>query len=108
MFTADVAVEEQDEISQDPSCMLAHSQGTLCRVVHFRISTTAPAVGLSKVPPKNDKNYVTYHTVPRAGILLNEPEKTRENIYHDSYSYLLVQQYNYYLVTEREKSNTTR
>ena len=108
MFTAGVAVEDHDEIAQDSSCMREHSQGTLCRVVHFRISTTAPAVGLSKVPPKNDKNYVTYHTVPRAGILLNEPEKTRENIYHDSYSYLLVQQYNYYLVTEREKSNTPR
>ena len=29
MLTADVAVEDQDETTQDASCMLAHSQGTL-------------------------------------------------------------------------------
>ena len=61
--------------------MLAHSQGTFCRVVHFRISTTAPAIGLSMVPKKNGKNYGTYHTVPCACILLHEPEKKN----HDSY-----------------------
>ena len=63
MFTTDVAVEDQDEIAQDSSCMLAHSQGTFGRVVHFGINTTAPAAGLSRVPPQNDKNYVTSHTV---------------------------------------------
>ena len=35
MFTADVAVDDHNEIAQDSSCMLAHSQGTFCRVVHL-------------------------------------------------------------------------
>ena len=55
MFTTDVAVDEQNEIAKDFFCMLAHSQGTFCRVVHFRINTTAPAVGLSRVPQKTTK-----------------------------------------------------
>ena len=55
MFAADVAVEDQDEIAQDSSCMLGHSQGTFCRVAGFRIDTTAPAVGLSGVPQKTTK-----------------------------------------------------
>ena len=38
--------------------MLAHSQGTFCRVVHFRINTTAPAAGLSRVPQKTTKTTV--------------------------------------------------
>ena len=57
MFTADVAVEadvavdvNHTEIAQDSSCMLAHSQGKFCAVVDFRIDTTAPAVGLSRMP----------------------------------------------------------
>ena len=52
---AGVAVEENDEIAQDSSSMLVHSQGTFCWVAHFRISTTAPAVGLSRVPQKTTK-----------------------------------------------------
>ena len=43
MFTTDVAVEDQDEIAQDSSCMLAHSQGTFGRVVDFWIDTTSTA-----------------------------------------------------------------
>ena len=61
MFAADVAVEDQDEIAQDSSCMLGHSQGTFCRVAGFRIDTTAPAVGLSRVPQKTTKT--TLHTI---------------------------------------------
>ena len=58
MFTADVAVEDYDEIVQDSSCMLARSQGMLCRVVDVWIDTTrtAPAVGLTRVLQKNDQN----------------------------------------------------
>ena len=77
MFTADVAVEDHDEIAQDSTYMLAHSQGTFCGVVHFQINTTAPKFGLSRVP-KNDINFVTYfkyHMVPYACFLLHEPEK---------------------------------
>ena len=61
MFAADVAVEDQNEIAQDSSCMLAHSQGTFSRVVDFRINTTAPAVGLSRVPQKTTKT--TLHII---------------------------------------------
>ena len=46
MFTADVAVQDQDEIAQDSSGMLAHSQGTFCRVVLFRIDTDYDVVTL--------------------------------------------------------------
>ena len=55
--------------------MLAHSQGTSCRVVHFGINTTAPAVGLSGA--SKDKNYVTtqYHML---FCWLHEPEKEKE------------------------------
>ena len=35
--------------------MLAHSQGTFCRVMHFRINTAAPAVRMSRVPHKTTK-----------------------------------------------------
>ena len=69
MFTADVAVADHDEIAQDSSCMLAHSQGTFW-VVDFRINTcTAPAVGLSRVPQENDNNYVNiwYHVLVSCG-----------------------------------------
>ena len=64
MFTADVAVKNEDEIAQDSSCMLVHSQGTFCGVAHLRISTTAPAVGLSRVPQKTTKTrlrIIWYH-----------------------------------------------
>ena len=66
MLTADVAVKDQDEIAQVSSCMLAHSHGTFCRVVDFRINTTAPAVGLSRVPQKTTKTTLRiewYHTL---------------------------------------------
>ena len=64
MFTADVAVEDQDEIAQHSSCMLAHGQGTFCRVVDFRVDTTASAVGMSRVPLKTTKTVlriIWYH-----------------------------------------------
>ena len=59
--------------------MLAHSQGTFGRVVHFGMNTTAPAVGLSRVPQKRQK----LRYVP--GIIwchmldswLHEPEKKK-------------------------------
>ena len=66
MFTADVAVEDDDEIAQDSSCMLAHSQGTFRRVVDFRISTTAPAVDLNRVPHKTSQtplHIMWYHVL---------------------------------------------
>ena len=57
--------------------MLAHSQLTFCRVVQFGINTTAPAVGLSRVPQKTTKT--TRHTVPHNNIIpvrwQHEPEK---------------------------------
>ena len=103
MFTAYVAVEDQDEIAQDSSCMLAHSQGKFCRVVHFRINTTAPAVGLSRVPQKRQKlRYLSYGT----GCLFLAA-RTRETHTHDTYSYLLVQQADCYLNRAQEKSNST-
>ena len=74
MFTADVAVDDPNEISQDSSCMLAHSQGTFCRVVHFWNEITAPAVGLSRMPPKRPKlRCVSYGTT-----CLFLPARTRE------------------------------
>ena len=88
MFTADVAVEDHNEIAQD-SCMLAHSQGTFCRVVHFRINATAPAVSLSRVPPKTTKptlRIIWYH------MLVFDARTRKTKKYHDSYSYVLVQQ----------------
>ena len=77
MLTADLAVQDHDEIAQN-SCMLAHSQGTLRRVVDFRIDATAPADGLSRVSQKTTKSYVTYQMVPYACLLL-QPEKIRKN-----------------------------
>ena len=65
MFTADVAVDDHNEIAQDSSCMLELSQGTFCRVVDFWI-TTAPAIGLSRVPQKTTKTTLRiewYHTL---------------------------------------------
>ena len=59
--------------------MLAHSQGTFCRVVHFGINTTAPAVGLSRVPPKTKKTtlrIIWYHMLV---CWLHEPEKPKKN-----------------------------
>ena len=94
MFTADVAVEDQDKIGQDSSCMLVHSQGTFCRVADSRIDTTVPAVGLSRVPQKTTKNCVTYHMMPYARFLLHEPGKKKTR---HAYSYLLAQQQNCYL-----------
>ena len=60
MFTADVAVEDHDELAQDSFCVLAHSGGKFSRVVDFRISTTAPAVGHSRLPPKTSKTTMMY------------------------------------------------
>ena len=78
MFTADVAVDGHNEIAQDLSCMLEHSKGTFCRVVDFRIITTAPAVGLSRVPQISTRNYVTYHMVLHACFWVHEPEKQKK------------------------------
>ena len=78
MFTAYVAVEDQDEIAQDSSCMLAHSQGKFCRVVHFRINTTAPAVGLSRVPQKRQKpRYISYGSYHMLVSCCTNPTTTR-------------------------------
>ena len=49
------------------TCMLAHSQGTFCRVADFRIDTTAPAACLSGVPLKKTKlRYISYGTMQRS------------------------------------------
>ena len=63
MFMADVVVEDQDEIAQDSSCTLTHSQGTFRTAMDFRIDTIAPAVGLSRVPPKTTKTtlHITWY-----------------------------------------------
>ena len=52
------------KFAQDSCYMLAHSQRTVCRVVDFGINTTAPAVGLSRVPQKTKKKlrYASYGT----------------------------------------------
>ena len=93
MFTADVAVEDRDETAQDSSHMLAHSQGTFCRVADFRIDTTAPAVGLGIVPNKR-QNYVTCHTriiwYDMLGFCLTNPKNQKND--HDLFLYLRVQQ----------------
>ena len=52
--------------------MLAHSQGTSCRVVHFGINTTAPAVGPSRLPQKTTLRIIWYHMLVS---WLHEPEK---------------------------------
>ena len=93
MFTADVAVDDQNEIAQASFRMLAHSQGMFCRVEDFRISTTAPAVGLSGVPQKTTKAALRIigTTCMHACFLMhNPPPKKKKN--YDSYSYVLVQQ----------------
>ena len=80
MFTADVAVDDPNEISQDSSCMLAHSKGTFRRVVHFRINTTPPAVGLSRVPQQTTETtprIIWYHMFVS---WLHEPEKQNATI----------------------------
>ena len=106
MLTADVAMEDHDEIAQDSSCMLAHNQGMIVRVMDLRSSITAPAVSLSRVPRKTTKitlRIIWYHML-HACLLLHELEKNKTN-YHDSYSYELVQQQSYYLDIAREKSS---
>ena len=105
MFTADVAVDDHNEIAQDSSCMLELSQGTFCRVVDFWI-TTAPAIGLSRVPQKTTKTTLLIIWFHMLVSWLHEPEETRKKR-NDSYSYVLVQQYKYYLDIEREKSSPT-
>ena len=54
--------------------------------------------------PKQRQDCVTYHMGPYAYFLLN-PKNSR--VYHDSYSYLLVQQQNDCLKVARERSNPT-
>ena len=76
MFTAHVAVEDQDEIAQDSAFVLTHSQGAFCRVVDFRIDNTTPAVGLSRVPQKTTQ---TALQIKRYHMLLScrtNPKKT--------------------------------
>ena len=83
MFTADVTVDDHNKIAQDSSCTLAHSQGTFCRVVDFRIGTTASAVGLSRVPQKNknDKNCVRCdQAAPCASFWLQQSEKKKKKL----------------------------
>ena len=70
--------------------MIAHSQGTFCSLAHFEINTTAPAVGLSRVPQKTTKlRYVPYGTTYLFLGCTNPKKKkatTRSRIY------VLVQQ----------------
>ena len=94
MYTTDAAVEDHNEIAQASSCMLAHTQGTFCRLVDFRINTTAPAVGLSRVPQKTTiatVRIIWYHVLVSC---CTNPKKQKQ--YHDSYSYVLAQQCKYY------------
>ena len=86
MFKANVAVEDQDEIVHDSSCILAHSQGTFCRVVDFRINTTAPAVDLCRVHLKTGKT--TLH-IKWNHMLVSCSTNLKHTNAHDSYSYLL-------------------
>ena len=64
--------------------MLVHSQGTFTRVVHFRINTTAPAVGLSRAPQKRQKNTLriiwTHIRITQYMLVswLHQPEKTKK------------------------------
>ena len=65
-------VEDLDEIGQDSSSMLAHSQGTFSRAVLFWIQTTAPSIGLSRVPKKHhsmDETVLFVHAGPDFGAL---------------------------------------
>ena len=78
---ADVAVEDQDEIAQDFSCMRAHSQGTFSTGVDFGIDTTAPTIGLSRVPQKNDKNHVKYNVVRTLFLFLAARTRKNEKIH---------------------------
>ena len=94
MFTADVAVEDRDEIAQDSSCMLAHNQGTFCKGVGFRIDTTAPAVGLGRVRQKTTKttlhiNVILYHMLVSCCTSPKKNEKLPRLVL---VRYLLVQQ----------------
>ena len=70
--------------------MLAHSQGTFCRVVHFGINPTAPAIGLSREPQKTTKTTLRILRYHMLVSWLHELEKLLKC--HDSYSYVLVQQ----------------
>ena len=54
--------------------------------------------------PKNEKNYVTHPMEPHACFLAARTRKNKEKC-HDSCSYVLVQQYKYYLDIAREKTN---
>ena len=80
VFTADAAVDGNNAIAQDSSCMIAYSQGTFFRVVAFRNNTTAPAVGLSRVRQKSTKTtlrIIWYNILRSTCFLLHEPEKTK-------------------------------
>ena len=72
--------------------MLKHSQGTFCRVVRLGINTTAPAVGLSRVPQNTIKTTLTYHMVPRACLLAstNQKKKKKFATIRKLYSYVPV------------------
>ena len=85
--------------------MLVHSQGTFCKVVHFGVkvvhfgvNTTAPAVGLSRVPQKTTKlRYESYGTTCLF-LGCTNPKKQNKKC-HDSYSYVLVQRKKCYFDT---------
>ena len=86
-----VAVEDRHEIAQHSPCILVHSQGTSRRVVDFRTSMTAPAVGLKRVPHKRQR-HVTHHMVPRAA-------RTRQNNYNSNNNNTLIS-YSYYVLVQ--------
>ena len=79
VFTADVAVDVPNEIAQDFSDILAHSQGTFCWVVHFRnCCNTSNAVGLSRVPQKTTNTtlrIICYHLL---ALCCTSPKKKKK------------------------------
>ena len=78
-------MEDRDEIAQDLSCMLAHSQGTFSRVADFGIDIAAPTIGLSRVSTKTTKNYSKLHIICLF-VAVHTPKKKKKK-YDDSYSY---------------------
>ena len=97
-------MEDQDEVAQDFSCMLAHNQVTFRRVVDFGIDTTAPTIGLSRVPKKTTKKtlrVIWYHMLVPCCTNPKKEKLPRVMLVP------ALQQQNYYLDTEREKSNPT-
>ena len=87
MFTADVAVEDQDEIAQDvtpPVCSHIAKERFAGWWI-FGSTVQLPQSVCVERPPKR-QNYVTYHMVPCACFLLHEPEKNKKDTTTRTYS----------------------